>query len=330
MSRNFCGRLVVENKPVGKLFDWIGGKKWLSAELQAEVKSIISKNKFSYYVEPFAGGLGSFMALAPMLEEAGVEKVYLNDANYVLINFFKCVKSDPDKLYQEFLKIEKAFVATLTEKSKTLNKTRDKAEMKKELIPAHNFYNKKRSEFNSLKKEQKDLDHKVSGLFLFLQAHCFNGVYRENGSGEHNVPFNWDSKVVHLENKESTLKYYNKFFKKMKVEFYNLDSFSFLDKLDAKNQNKTLFYFDPPYLNPEEKSSENKYTKVGFFKKDQIKLIEFFNSCKMAIYSNHDLPEINKNIKATKKKTVYRKNFFSSDKDTRENSVAEILAVKNE
>ncbi len=329
MFENFYWRLSVKSKPVSKLFDWIGGKKWLSEELQSETKEIIAKNKISYYVEPFAGGLGSFMALAPLLIEAGVEKVYLNDANYVLINFFNCVKSNHNKLNKEFLKIEKAFVKTLTSKAKTLNKTRDKEEIKRELIPAHDFYNQKRSEFNSLKKEQNKLDYKVSGLFLFLQAHCFNGVYRENGSGDHNVSFNWDKKVVHLENKKSTLKFYSKFFKKMKVEFYNLDSFVFLEELNLDNRDKTLFYFDPPYLNPKEKSSENKYIKAGFTKQSQFKLIEFFNSCKMAIYSNHDLPEIKKNLKPTKKKTVYRKNFLSSDNESRENSVAEILAIKN-
>lgn len=319
-----------KNKPIkiSKLFDWIGGKKWLASEIQPQIENLLQDSLVDTYVEPFAGGLGSFLSVVELLKKHKIKKVFLNDVNYSVINFFNCVKTDPNKVYREFAKLEKSFGETLTDRAKTLNKTKDKAEMKKELSGANDFYNQKRTEFNTLKAAKKNNDFKVSGLFLFLQSHCFNGVYRENSTGGHNVPFNWDSKTVNLQNKKSALMFYHKLFKSMKVKFSNQDAFSFLSQFQDDQLPATLFYFDPPYLNPQEKPSENKYSQSVFGIKEQEKLIEFFNNCHRALYSNHDLPLINKNLKATSKKTVYRKNFFSAKKETREQDVAEILATR--
>ena len=51
-------------------------------------------------------------------------------------------------------------------------------------------YYDRRSEFNGLVSADSDDDIAVAALFLFLNRHCFNGLYRVNRKGLFNVPFN--------------------------------------------------------------------------------------------------------------------------------------------
>ena len=317
-----------KEEKIAKLFDWLGGKRWLKEQLSGLVSSLLSKNKnIKFYIEPFAGGLGSFEAVSKELKKYNIKKVYLNDVNYVLINFYRCVKEDPKKCLDIFRVIEKDYIKTLTEKSKTLNKTRDKEEMRKELTEAYGFYIKVRENFNVQKKLEKNLDFELSSMFLFLQAHCFNGVYRENSSGEHNVGFNWDSKIIKIENKEKSLNHYHQLFKEFDIEFVNKNYSDFLSNFDKSTLDNSLIYLDPPYVNFEERSSENKYSKNPFGLKEQDHLLSFFRENKHLIYSNHDIEDIKKKLGDCSILTINRTNHISAGKD-RDAEMLEILASK--
>lgn len=80
-------------------------------------------------------------------------KSYLSDINGKLINFYKELKKNPEELFNNV----------------------------KTLIDSHSDeqYYKKRDEFNNTGSPE---------LFLYLNRTCYNGIYRENQSGEFNVP----------------------------------------------------------------------------------------------------------------------------------------------
>ena len=51
-----------------KLFKWIGGKSWISNKLNEKTNEIIKDKNIITYVEPFCGGLGSFLSLFETLK----------------------------------------------------------------------------------------------------------------------------------------------------------------------------------------------------------------------------------------------------------------------
>lgn len=227
-----------------KLFNWIGGKKWLAKELNATFLQFKDKN-IENYIEPFAGGLGSFFFTLDTLKELNVKKVYLNDINNTIIATYKLIKNDYEVIFKHYKKIEDNYKNTIPEEAYSLHKTKQKEELKKLLINSRDFYNDMKKEFNKVKNNNSV--ESVS-LFLFLAQHCFNGVYRENGKGEFNTPYNWETGVPSMDNKLYLLKSYSEIFNKLDIEFYNMDCFAFFETMLNK-VNNSLLYCDPPYLN---------------------------------------------------------------------------------
>lgn len=122
---------------------WAGGKRWL-----------VSRNpqlfnlEYKSYVEPFLGSGAVFFELAP-------KRGLLSDTNARLINFYKCIRRDPDKMYSIMQKHSRKHSVS--------------------------YYYKLRDEFLSDKFEQ-------AAQFLYLNRTCWNGLYRENLKGLFNVP----------------------------------------------------------------------------------------------------------------------------------------------
>ena len=55
-----------------KLFDWIGGKKWMSSTLSQKCDQIL-QNDIKYYIEPFCGSLGSIMGSIEVFKKHKIE-----------------------------------------------------------------------------------------------------------------------------------------------------------------------------------------------------------------------------------------------------------------
>ena len=304
-----------------KLFNWIGGKKWLAKELNEVFNNY---SNIDCYVEPFAGGLGSFFFTLDSLKKIKVKKVYLNDINNTIITTYKLIKEDYKSVYKRYEEIEIEYKKTIPEVAFKLHKTKDKQELKELLQESRDYYNKIKSQFN--KEKDKDSLESIS-LFLFLAHHCFNGVYRENSKGEFNTPYNWECGVPNLESKLKLLEYYSKVFNEMHIYFFNMDCFSFMDYVLEKEDN-ILLYCDPPYLNIE--TGENKYNKEHFGKQEQMKLLEYYKKFNNVVFSNHfyKLFENFCNKNNFKYKKCYRTNIMSSKNETRAKKVSEILAYK--
>jgi DNA adenine methylase len=311
---------------MNKLFDWIGGKKWLSSKLENRCEEILKKNSnIEYYIEPFCGSMGSVIASIDVFKKFGIKKILLNDINTNLINVYLMVKNKPNELYELIKNLEENHISLIPEVSFTLNKTKDKLELKELMREANNYYNNIRSQYNKLKNSTLEDEILLSSAqFLFLMYRAFNGVYRENKKGEFNTPYGWTNKRINLENKYENIMNFHNLFKEMDIVFYNMDFNDFLEKC-LKQQEKCLFYFDPPYLNVSLK--ENDYNKEIFGLNEQKILLDYVDKFDNIIYSNHNLELFNNFFNKEKYtiEVVKRKNNMSSDNSTRINDAEEIF-----
>lgn len=319
-------RLEIEIIMAQPLFKYIGGKRWLREELRYQVQEVLNHNPhIDTYMEPFAGGLGAFFSIHDLLSHHGIKKVILNDINGIVINFYQAVKTQPQALITECLHLEKRFEQTYCKHLNGLNKVTDKGLLKE----AESFYKTQRQIFNQLKKQKNITPRenlKLSATLLFLQTHCFNGIYRENAKGEHNTPFNWEGKIISPLTLKNKILQAHDVFQNLHVVFSH-ESFEKLTP--TKN---TLLYLDPPYIN--ESKGENKYHQDAFGIAKQEDLIAFIHSFAF-IYSNHyhaDLLNMFSRYVQTDIiiKEIPRKNIISASGKTRQEDKLEILVTHHD
>jgi DNA adenine methylase len=99
-------------------------------------------------VEPFAGSACLFFELAP-------GRAVLGDSNKELIEVYRVVSDEPERLYRRLRRIRRDLPTYL--RWRLLN--------------------------------PKSLDRETRALrFLYLNRNCFNGIYRTNANGDFNVP----------------------------------------------------------------------------------------------------------------------------------------------
>jgi DNA adenine methylase len=121
-------------------------------------------------------------------------------------------------------------------------------------------YYKIREDFNN-KYDGFDI-YTQAGMFIYLNKHCFNGLYRENKSGKFNTPVDKDAKISIPEDNIR--------------EFAKLNSVVLCKDFEYMFMNEfyDVVYVDPPYPSDSISNSEIKYTKDGFTKEDHIRLHE--------------------------------------------------------
>lgn len=212
-------------------------------------QKLLSKIKFpSNYVtyhEPFLGGAAVFEYLAP-------KKAYLSDLNADLINMWLCVKNNPDYL--------NAILA--------IHKHRHNS----------NYYYKVRDAVHLNPYDR-------AAQFIYLNATCFNGLYRVNKAGKFNVPIgSYVNPAIYKPLAVCAMA--------GKLQWAELQSTSYDAYLTSKLFDETDFiYLDPPY-----DAAFTSYTAKGFKEKDQIKLSLLFRDLAdkgvKLVLSNADTPFI--------------------------------------
>lgn len=309
----------MKNNDAKILFKYIGGKTWLKDKIRKPLERILKNNKIEVFIEPFAGGLGCFLNIYDLLEQYKVKKIILNDINKKVINFYKSVYKNPEKLIYEYEILENDFISLVPYKYIEENKIKEKESIKILLSSANEYFIKTRKLFNSCNHD----DERAAALFLFLQTHCFNGVYRENQKGEYNTPFNWGVK------KFDSIKFNEKIFSVHNI--FNMFDIEFLNKSYTDIDytiNHSLYYADPPYINKDGEIKENKYHQDGFNTKDQLNLIDKLSNNNF-IYSNHDNELLISNFENKNKSFIYekinRKNIMSASNESRKIDKVEIL-----
>jgi DNA adenine methylase len=143
---SFDSKLITTNNQRTKPFlKWAGGKTQLLKDLHLN----LPKKKFNIYYEPFLGSGALFFSLLP-------NKSVLNDSNEELINCYKVIRDELNKLIED------------------LNTHQDSEE--------YYYY------VRSLNPEEMDDIQRASRL-IYLNRTCFNGLYRVNKSGKFNTPY---------------------------------------------------------------------------------------------------------------------------------------------
>ena len=210
------------------ILKWAGGKRQLLSEITGQFPV-----EFERYHEPFVGGGAVFFHLEP-------EEGSINDLNDRLVTLYEVIRDrDPEELIAE-------------------NKTHEHEE---------DYYYEARDEFNELHKvPEKTADERLreASLFLYLNRTCFNGLYRENNSGEVNVPVgryanpDWvQAQRIHtLHDVLAGTTIHNEDFEYVR------------DEADTGD----LVYFDPPYEPVSTTANFNDYHAEGFDKTDQKRL----------------------------------------------------------
>ena len=226
---------------------WVGGKRSLLPELLSRVPE-----NFNNYFEPFVGGGALFFELK-RLGLLDNKKVYLFDKNKELINTYKIVQ----KKHNQLLKLLKFY------KEKH----------------SHDFYYETRAMDRN--ENFADLDPvEKAARFIYLNKTCFNGLYRVNSKGYHNVPLGsyknpniYDENVINLSS--------------IALQGATIEVADFSKTLEYANANDFV-YFDPPYypLNPT--SSFTAYHEDVFLDDEQKRLFEVFKELdKKGVYTMH-------------------------------------------
>ena len=219
------------NTNIAPFIKWAGGKR----QIMQQIKNRLPQ-KYNRYFEPFVGGGAVTFELLP-------ENAIINDINTSLINAYRVIANEPEK----FLERIKILDSEMWEDGKA-------------------YYYDLREKYND-KLMKSEFDIQLAALFVFINKHCFNGLYRVNGKGLFNVPYNNSRKESFNEN---TI---------MAVSKY-LRNITILDgdfQIACENASKGDFVFlDSPYapLNP---TSFESYTKEGFDIESHKRLAHFYD-----------------------------------------------------
>ena len=229
---------------------WAGGKTQLLLEIIKRVPK-----KFNYYYEPFIGGGSVLLALQPL-------GATINDINKELIHVYNTIKHQPLKLVQAVYKLDSYECDC-------------------------NYYLKQKDYYNKLITEQQyNID--MAALFIFLNKHCFNGLYRVNKQGLFNVPWNKKTSGVSI-NIENILNISNYL---QNIEIFNKDFEEVLEDCDEDD----FIFIDSPY-DPICENGFIDYSKEGFTKEDHIRLAKVFKKLDergcYCMLTNHNTSLIN-------------------------------------
>ena len=222
---------------------WAGGKTQLLHEIDSAIPEKLKYSNFTY-IEPFVGGGAVLFWI--LQKYPNIKKAIINDINTDLINSYRTIKENVEKV-----------IIVLRNWEKEYHLLSDKPEEKKE------YYYLKRKLFNSRK---SDLITQTA-LFIFLNRTCFNGLYRVNKKNEFNVPIGSYKKPMICD--EENLRAVSQVLKKVTIlngDFENTLKYA---------ENNTLFYFDPPYKPLSKTSSFNSYSKIEFDDNEQTRLAKF-------------------------------------------------------
>lgn len=241
----------MKNSTLTPFVKWAGGKR----QLLSQIRERMPKTYNNYY-EPFVGGGAVTFELLP-------DKAIINDINKALINVYRQIRNKP----MEFVSAVTMIDSEMWEDGKE-------------------YYYSLREQYNDkLMKEEYDI--KLAALFVFINKHCFNGLYRVNGKGLFNVPYNNSRNSSITPEMIIMISEYLK----------NVDILDGDFESACKNAQASDFVFiDSPYapLNP---TSFESYTKEGFDIESHKRLSDLYDELTRrgcyCMLTNHNTELIN-------------------------------------
>lgn len=221
----------MKNATVSPFLKWAGGKRQLLAQIRERMP-----REYNRYYEPFIGGGAVVFDLLP-------ENALINDINEALINAYVQIRENVDSFLDKINRIDSA----IGEDGKA-------------------YYYSMRNLYN-MKLEKMEYDIELAALFVFLNKHCFNGLYRVNSKGLFNVPYN-NSKRVSCD--EESIRMTSDYLKRVTIITGDFED-------ACRNAGRGDFVFlDSPYapLNP---TSFESYTKEGFTLESHERLARLYD-----------------------------------------------------
>ncbi len=204
---------------------WVGGKRQLLNELIE-----LLPTKYNRYFEPFIGGGALFFSLKH-------ENSFISDYNQELTNLYITIRDNLEDLIEE------------------LKKHKNEEE----------YYYKIRALDRDKKKYKRLSNVKKASRFIYLNKTGFNGLYRVNRAGEHNVPYGRYKNPKWLD--EENLRECSKLLSNTEIETGDFEI------IKNRVQKGDFVYFDPPYV-PLNNTSFTSYTHNGFDSDMQVRLKE--------------------------------------------------------
>ncbi|EGQ0316509.1 Dam family site-specific DNA-(adenine-N6)-methyltransferase [Staphylococcus pseudintermedius] len=208
---------------------WAGGKRQFLSKIIEKAPS-----EFNHYYEPFVGGGAVLFGL-------NHQPSTINDINSHLIHTYKVIRDEHEKLIETIDKFDK--------------------------IPLND---EKYKEFRSLYNDHilnNTYNIETAALFIYINKHAFNGLFRVNSKGLYNVPWN-KKELVKSYNQDNMIEI-SRFLKN--VTILNTD---FSEALNGVKKGDFVF-FDSPYA-PLKPTSFTSYDKAGFKLEDHVRLADLF------------------------------------------------------
>lgn len=211
---------------------WAGGKTQLLEAITAKMPKAYNR-----YYEPFLGGGAVLLHVAP-------DSAAVNDINPQLVNLYQQLKAAPEAVLHEL----KALDAVICSRER---------------------YEAIRRAYNE-KITKGEADAECAALMIWLNKHCFNGLYRVNAKGLFNVPYNnrTGGKSVDADN----LKAVGAYLQRADVAVTCLD----FEAACADVGPGDFVYFDSPYVPESETANFTDYTMGGFGMEDHGRLARLF------------------------------------------------------
>ena len=250
-------------KPILK---WVGGKSQVLDKIREMLPPDFDPNTRMYY-EPFLGGGAVLLDINP-------SRAIVSDINPELINVYQQVKHNIEEVIKYLGSLD------WTHEHSGQN-------------PKEVYY-AIRGLFNN---HLGDKTVEQAARFIYLNKHCFNGLYRVNSKGEFNVPFNGkltggSFDAEHLREVSKQIQ---------NVEFRCIDFAKTVHDAFPKD----FVFIDSPYA-PLTPTSFVDYTKEGFSYEDHVRLAEVFKELSedgvYCMLTNHDtelIRELYKDYKIT-------------------------------
>lgn len=267
----------MKKRSLSPFVKWAGGKRQLLSQIRERMPK-----EYNNYYEPFIGGGAVLFELLP-------EQAVINDINIALINAYRQICDNPELFIKEIQRLD----SEMWEDGKK-------------------YYYSLRERYND-KLMQEELDVELAALFVFINKHCFNGLYRVNGKGLFNVPYNNSRKESIDEDAIRDISLYLK-----NVEILEGD----FQAACAQAKKGDFVFIDSPYapLNP---TSFESYTKEGFDIESHKRLADLYDELTergcYCMLTNHNTELINElyGNKGYKLDVVSVKRLINSDPSKR-------------
>ncbi len=267
----------MSNSNIAPFVKWAGGKRQLLPQIKERMPQ-----SYNNYFEPFVGGGAVVLELLPA-------NALINDINGALINAYKIICEKPQLLIETINKLDEE----MWEDGKA-------------------YYYSLREQYND-KLMKSEFDVELAALFIFINKHCFNGLYRVNGKGLFNVPYN-NSRRKSID--EESIIAISGFLKSVRIIQGDFEEAC----RDAKEGD--FVFIDSPYapINP---TSFESYTKEGFDIESHRRLANLFDDLTTrgcyCMLTNHNTDLINElyGEKGYKIDVVSVKRMINSDASNR-------------